>query len=92
MEYVRLGKTGLKVSRLCMGCMTYGEPHTGEPLPGRHKWTLGPREAEPFLRQALDAVIAAPDRFSVKPVWAAELGKVAEGSQITLGAYNRPWR
>ena len=44
------------------------------------------------LRQALDAVIAAPDRYSVKPAWAAELGKVAEGSQITLGAYNRPWR
>ena len=44
------------------------------------------------LRQALDAVIAAPDKYAVKPAWAAELGKIAEGSQITLGAYNRPWR
>jgi len=44
------------------------------------------------LRQALDAAVAAPDKFSVKPAWAAELGKVSEGSQITLGAYNRPWR
>jgi putative protease len=44
------------------------------------------------LRQALDAAIASPDSYKVKPVWAAELGKVAEGSQITLGAYNRPWR
>ena len=44
------------------------------------------------LRQALDAAIAAPDKYSVKPAWAAELGKVAEGSQVTLGAYNRPWR
>jgi putative protease len=44
------------------------------------------------LRQALDAAIASPDSYKVKPVWAAELSKVAEGSQITLGAYNRPWR
>ncbi len=44
------------------------------------------------LRQALDAAIAHRTRYTVKPAWAAELGKVAEGSQITLGAYNRPWR
>jgi putative protease len=44
------------------------------------------------LRQALDAVIAAPERFTVKPAWQAELARVSEGSQITLGAYNRPWR
>jgi putative protease len=44
------------------------------------------------LRQAIDAAVAAPDTFAVKPAWMAELGKVAEGSQITLGAYNRPWR
>ena len=44
------------------------------------------------LRQALDAAFAAPEKFAVKPAWAAELGTVAEGSQITLGAYNRPWR
>ena len=31
MDYVNLGKTGLKVSRICLGCMTYGEPATGEP-------------------------------------------------------------
>jgi collagenase-like PrtC family protease len=30
--------------------------------------------------------------FNVKPAWQAELGKVSEGSQVTLGAYNRPWR
>jgi len=29
MEYVNLGKTGLKVSRICLGCMTYGEPRHG---------------------------------------------------------------
>ncbi len=44
------------------------------------------------LRAALDELKRDFDHFSVKPAWQAELGKVAEGSQVTLGAYNRPWR
>jgi aryl-alcohol dehydrogenase-like predicted oxidoreductase len=52
MEYVRLGKTGLQVSRLCLGCMTYGVPDRGT-----HPWTLNEAEARPFIRQALDAGI-----------------------------------
>jgi aryl-alcohol dehydrogenase-like predicted oxidoreductase len=54
MEYVNLGHTGLKVSRICLGCMTYGSPATGKPLPGRHAWTLSEADSQPFLRQALD--------------------------------------
>jgi aryl-alcohol dehydrogenase-like predicted oxidoreductase len=54
MDYVNLGKTGLKVSRICLGCMTYGEPDTGVPKPGRHAWTLNEAESQPFLQQALD--------------------------------------
>ncbi len=53
MEYVNLGKTGLKVSRLCLGCMSYGEP-TNERKPGRHAWTLNDADSQPFLRQALN--------------------------------------
>jgi len=52
MQYVNLGSTGLKVSRLCLGCMTYGEP-----LRGKHPWTIGEADSRPFLRQALDAGI-----------------------------------
>lgn len=52
MKYVRLGKTGLQVSRLCLGCMTYGEPASG-----KHAWTLDEAASRPFLRQALDAGI-----------------------------------
>ena len=44
------------------------------------------------LRAALDAVKRDGEHFQVKYAWQAELSKVAEGSQVTLGAYNRPWR
>jgi len=54
MEYVNLGNTGLKVSRLALGCMTYGAPATGKPQAGRHAWTLNEADSQPFLRQALD--------------------------------------
>lgn len=54
MEYVNLGHTGLKVSRICLGCMTYGSPATGKLLPGRQYWALNEADSQPFLRQALD--------------------------------------
>ena len=44
------------------------------------------------LRAALDSLAAGAERYHVKPAWQAELAKVSEGSQATLGAYNRPWR
>jgi len=44
------------------------------------------------LRAALDELARDPDNFHVKPAWQAELAHVSEGSQVTLGAYNRPWR
>jgi len=49
MDYVKLGKTGLKVSRLCLGCMSYGIPERGA-----HPWTLGEEESRPFLARALE--------------------------------------
>jgi 1-deoxyxylulose-5-phosphate synthase len=52
MDYVRFGPTGLEVSRLCLGCMTYGVPERGA-----HPWTLGAEAARPLLRQALDVGI-----------------------------------
>lgn len=52
MEYVRLGRSGLQISRLVLGCMTYGEPNRG-----KHEWTLGEAASRPFIKQALDAGI-----------------------------------
>jgi 1-deoxyxylulose-5-phosphate synthase len=50
MEYTRLGSTGLKVSRLALGCMSYGDPTT----PGAHEWALHDDDAQPFFRQAIE--------------------------------------
>lgn len=65
MDYVNLGRTGLKVSRICLGCMTYGAPATGQPRPGSHAWALNEQESQPFLRQALDLGINFFDTANV---------------------------
>ncbi|OSQ38311.1 aldo/keto reductase [Thalassospira mesophila] len=52
MDYVKFGSTGLEVSRLCLGCMTYGEPDRGP-----HPWTLPEEESRPIIRKALEAGI-----------------------------------
>jgi 1-deoxyxylulose-5-phosphate synthase len=49
MKYVNLGATGLKVSRLCLGCMSYGAPERGS-----HPWTLDEERGRPFIRRALE--------------------------------------
>jgi 1-deoxyxylulose-5-phosphate synthase len=48
MEYVRFGSTGLKVSRICLGCMSYGRPTE------RWQWALGEEESRPFIKRALE--------------------------------------
>ncbi|KQQ85620.1 aldo/keto reductase [Aureimonas sp. Leaf324] len=52
MKYVKLGRTGLDVSRLCLGCMTYGDPKRGN-----HEWTLDEDASRPLIRQAVEAGI-----------------------------------
>jgi 1-deoxyxylulose-5-phosphate synthase len=65
MESVHLGRTGMKVSRICLGCMTYGSPATGRILPGRQAWALNEADSQPFLRQALDLGINFFDTANV---------------------------
>ncbi len=60
MEYTTLGKTGLQVSRICLGCMSYGEPGRGN-----HAWSLDENTSQPFFRQALDAGINFFDTANV---------------------------
>jgi len=79
-DYVNLGKTGLKVSRICLGCMTYGAPATGTPRAGSHAWALNEEESQPFLRQALDLGINFFDTANVYSAGSSEevLGKFLE--------------
>ncbi len=60
MEYVKLGRTGLEVSRLCLGCMTYGIPERGS-----HPWTLNEALSRPFLKRALELGINFFDTANV---------------------------
>jgi aryl-alcohol dehydrogenase-like predicted oxidoreductase len=60
MEYVKLGRTGLDVSRICLGCMSFGEPARGN-----HQWSLGEEASTPIIRQALEAGINFFDTANV---------------------------
>ncbi len=60
MDYVNLGKSGLKVSRLCLGCMTYGEPERGT-----HPWTLPEEDSRPLIARALEMGINFFDTANV---------------------------
>jgi aryl-alcohol dehydrogenase-like predicted oxidoreductase len=52
MKFKNLGNTGLKVSELCLGCMSFGVPERGD-----HPWTLPEEQSRPLIRQAVDAGI-----------------------------------
>ena len=70
MEYVNLGTRGVKVSRLCLGCMTYGSPKWRD-------WVLDYDQAKPFIRKALDLGITFYDTADVYSLGESEvvLGK-----------------
>ncbi len=60
MDYVKLGNTGLEVSRICLGCMTYGIPDRGS-----HSWTMEEEKSRPLIRQALELGINFLDTANV---------------------------
>ena len=65
MDYVNLGRTGLKVSRLCLGCMTYGDKSWRD-------WILTEEESTPFFRQAWEAGINFYDTADIYSYGASE--------------------
>lgn len=65
MDYVRLGKTGLKVSRICLGAMTYGSPKWRD-------WVLDEEASRPFIKRALEAGINFFDTADIYSVGASE--------------------
>ncbi|MFF1894252.1 aldo/keto reductase [Streptomyces sp. NPDC058206] len=60
MDYLKLGTTGLDVSRICLGCMSYGVADRGN-----HSWTLDEEASRPFVRQAVEAGINFFDTANV---------------------------
>ena len=60
MKTLKLGRTGLDVSRLCLGCMSYGAPDRGT-----HPWSMGETESRPFIKRALDLGINFFDTANV---------------------------
>jgi len=60
MKYLKLGRTGLDVSALCLGCMTFGEPQSGT-----HEWTIGETQSRPIIKQAIELGINFFDTANV---------------------------
>ncbi len=83
MDYVRLGKSGLKVSRICLGMMSYGTPQWRD-------WVLDEHASQPFIKAALDAGINffdTADAYSMgvsEQITGRALGKVARREEIVV--------
>ena len=92
MEYTKLGNTGLDVSRLCLGCMSFGVPDRGT-----HPWSLDADDAKPFFRQALDAGVNFFDTADVYSAGTSEeitgrwLGEMADRDEVVIATkvFNR---
>jgi aryl-alcohol dehydrogenase-like predicted oxidoreductase len=73
MEYTRLGTTGLQVSRICLGCMSYGDPDAVAPDGARRwPWALREDEARPFFARAIELGINFFDTANVYSAGASE--------------------
>jgi aryl-alcohol dehydrogenase (NADP+) len=67
MHYTRLGKTGLEVSRLAVGCMSFGDPQRGN-----HPWSLPEEESRTLIKQAVEAGINFFDTANVYSAGSSE--------------------
>ena len=67
MKYVTLGRTGMYVSRMCLGCMSFGEPGRGG-----HPWSLDEEASRPLIRQAIEAGINFFDTANVYSLGSSE--------------------
>ncbi|MEW5872524.1 MAG: aldo/keto reductase [Chloroflexota bacterium] len=73
MEYTRLGSTGLKVSRVCLGCMSYGLPGEGNP------WVLNEEQSRPYIKRSLEAGI---NFFDTADVYSGGMSETILGNAL----------
>ncbi len=95
MEYVNLGPSGLKISRLCLGCMSYGDTSKG----WHGDWVLSEDESRPFIREAIEAGINFFDTANMYSMGASEevvgrlLPEFARRDEIVVATKAfLPWR
>ena len=62
MEYTKLGNSGMDVSRICLGCMGFGDAERGS-----HKWVLNDESSQPIIKKALEFGINFFDTANVLP-------------------------
>ena len=67
MDYVKLGRTGMDVSRICLGCMSFGDPQGGT-----HAWSLNERDSQPLIRRAIEHGINFFDTANVYSAGSSE--------------------
>ena len=85
MDTLRLGSSGLEVSRVILGCMSYGDPAAGN-----HAWSLGLDDSRPFFRQAIEAGITTFDTANVYSIGSSEqitgqlLGEFAKRDEVVI--------
>src|SRR6201996_4008863 len=85
MDYVKLGRTGLDVSRICLGCMSYGDASRGG-----HQWVLNEEESRPYIRNALEQGINFFDTANVYSIGSSEeflgraLGDFANRDEVVI--------
>ncbi len=85
MDQIRLGRSGLKVSRIVLGCMSFGAPDRGT-----HPWSMGLEEARPLLRRAYEAGITTFDTANVYSLGTSEeitgkvLGELARRDEVVI--------
>ena len=93
MEYIRLGNTGLKVSRLALGCMSYGDPT----VPNAHPWALTEDKAQPFFEQAVELGVTFWDTANVYQLGTSEeivgraITRYSRREEIVLATKVRGW-
>ena len=85
MEYTRLGGSGLEISAITLGCMSYGEPSRGN-----HEWTLPEEQSRQFIRRALELGITTFDTANVYSLGSSEeivgraLGDFAQRDEVVI--------
>ena len=83
MDYTKLGNTGLDVSRICLGCMSFGASDQGT-----HAWSLDEATSRTFIRQALDAGV---NFFDTANVYSAGTSEEYTGRALAEMATTSCW-